>query len=111
MSTTQKQGVITLIPKGNKPRNLLKHWRQISLLNTTYKLLSGCIANRIKPALTEIIHENQTGFLKGRFIGENSRILYDTMSCTEINNKPGLALFVDFEMAFDSVSWRFIQKK
>lgn len=33
LSVTQKQGIITCIPKDNKPRHFLKNWRPISLLN------------------------------------------------------------------------------
>ena len=37
LSVTQKQGVITCIPKTDKDRNKLKNWRRISLLNVVYK--------------------------------------------------------------------------
>jgi hypothetical protein len=39
LSVTQKQGIITCLPKDNKPRHFLKNWRPISLLNTAYKLV------------------------------------------------------------------------
>ena len=83
LSQSQKLGIIILIPKGNKPRHLLKNWRPISLLNVIYKIASGCIANRLKQVLPHLIHENQKGFLKGRFIGENIRLLYDILLYTE----------------------------
>ena len=51
MSITQKMGVISIIPKGDKPREFLKNWRPISLLNTSYKILSACLANRFKNPL------------------------------------------------------------
>ena len=98
------------MPKGNKPREFLKNWRPISLLNTTYKLFSGVIDNRLKGVLNDLIHENQKGFLSGRFIGENTRLLYDLIDHIEIQNKPGMVLLLDFEKAFDSVSWNFIYK-
>jgi hypothetical protein len=71
---------------------------------------SAVIANWIKPLLTFIINESQKGFIKGRFIGENTRLLYDSMHYLEQHNKTGLLLLVDFEKAFDSVEWKFRKK-
>ena len=48
--------------------------------------------------------------MAGRYIGENVRIVYDLLHYTEEENKPGLLLLIDFEKAFDSVSWKFIDK-
>ena len=110
LSVTQYQGVITCIPKEGKPKQFIKNWRPISLLNVSYKLLSSCIAARIKKVLPNIIHASQKGFMKGRYIGENIRLLYDTLLITEKENIPGLLLMIDFEKAFDSVSWSFIEK-
>ena len=110
MSVTQRQGVITCIPKEGKPKRFLKNWRPISLLNVTYKIASACIANRIKNVLPTIVHEDQKGFLKGRYIGDNIRLLYDLLVYTEKENIPGLLLMIDFEKAFDSVSWSFLHK-
>ena len=108
LSITQKQGIISIIPKGQKPREYLKNWRPISLLNNSYKLLSSCLANRLKQILAKLIHENQKGFLSGRYIGENTRLVYDILNYTEQYNKPGILLLVDFEKAFDPVSWKFL---
>ena len=110
LSITQYQGVITCIPKEGKPKQFIKNWRPISLLNVSYKLLSACLARRIKRVLPLIIHDSQKGFMKGRYIGENIRLLYDTILLTEKENIPGLLLMIDFEKAFDSVSWVFIEK-
>lgn len=76
LSTVQSQGIIYILPKGNKPREFLKNWRPISLLNVTYKLLSTVLANRLKPLLNTLIYVNQKGFSAGRYIGENTRLLY-----------------------------------
>ena len=48
--------------------------------------------------------------MKGRYIGENIRLLYDTLLITEQEKIPGLLLMIDFEKAFDSISWTFIEK-
>ena len=109
MPYTQKLGVISLIPKGNQDRHYLKNWRPISLLNVVYKLGSTCIANRLKTVLPFLIHENQKGFMSGRFIGENIRLLYDILLYTDLNEIPGLLLLIDFEKAFDSISHDFIR--
>ena len=108
LSVTQSQGVLSILPKGDKPREFLKNWRPIALLNTSYKLLSSCIANRLKSVLHFLIHENQKGFMKGRYIGENTRLIYDVLYETQNKKNPGILLLIDFEKAFDSVSWKFI---
>ena len=66
----------------------------------------------MKQVLDIIICKDQTGFIKGRYIGENTHLIYDLMNYTEQNNIPGLLLlvFFYFEKAFDSLSWSFIQK-
>ena len=110
LSVTQKEGLITCIPKGDKDKQFLKNWRPISLLNVSYKIASTCIANRLKHILPQLINDDQTGFISGRFIGENTRRLYDLFNYTEENDIPGLLLLIDFEKAFDSVAWSFISK-
>ena len=55
-----------------------------------------------------MIHEDQTGFMKGRFIGENTRLLYDLMQYTLKHKMSGMLLLVDFEKAFDSISWSYV---
>ena len=102
------RGVITLIPKPNKDRRYIKNWRPITLLPVLYKILSSCIANRLKIYLPVLINSDQKGFLQGRYIGENIRLLYDLMYYTENNDMPGLLLSVDFEKAFDCLRHNFI---
>ena len=48
ISITQRRGLITLVPKKNKPANLLKNWRPVTLLNCDYKIAAKSIANRMK---------------------------------------------------------------
>ena len=110
MSVTQRQGIITCLPKGNKPRQFLKNWRPITLLSVPYKIASGCIANRIKTVLDTLINEDQKGFTKGRYIGENIRLLYDILQITEKEKIPGCLVLIDFEKAFDTISWQFMFK-
>ena len=106
LSISQRRGLITLLPKKNKPRQYLKTWRPITLLNCDYKIAAKSIATRLKKVLPHLINSDQTGFLKGRFIGENIRLINSVIDYAEKQNIPGLLLFVDFEKAFDTLEWK-----
>ena len=110
LSTEQKRGIITLIPKKDKNRIFLKNWRPLTLLNVDYKILAKTLSTRLCKVLPHIINEDQTGYIKGRFIGCNIRQIEDVMIFTELNNTPGIILTIDFEKAFDSINWNFIDK-
>ena len=110
LSVTQRRGIIKLIPKKDAEPNLIKNWRPISLLNCDYKIAAKAIANRFKQVIPNIINYDQTGFLKGRFIGENIRLIDGIIKYTAAKNIPGLLLFLDFEKAFDTVEWSFLPK-
>ena len=48
-------------------------------LNLIYKLASSVIVSRLKKVLHKLIHEDQKGFIAGRFIGENITLIYDVL--------------------------------
>ena len=105
MSSSQKQAIITLIEKKGKDRNYLENWRPIFLTNVDTKIASKVIAARITltPVLPTIINSTQTGYVKGRFIGEVARSIIAVMDYTKRQNIPGMLLFIDFEKAFYSL--------
>ena len=45
LATTQKEGIIMCTLKGDKPKEFIKNWRPISLINVIYKIRSSCIVN------------------------------------------------------------------
>ena len=110
LSIAQRRAIISLLPKGDKDRLYLKNWRPISLLNVNYKSLAKALANRLIEFLPQLIDEDQTGYVKKRFIGNDIRIIEDIMIYTTKNKISGILLSVDFEKAFDSVSWKFLAK-
>ena len=59
-------------------------------------------------ALPSVIHGNESGFMKGRFIGETARSILDIIAHTESLRLPGVLLFIDFEKAFDSIEQEFL---
>ena len=83
MSISQKRGIISLIPQKDKDKKYLKNWRPISRLNNDYKIVTKALALRLEKVLPTIISPNQTGYVKGRYIGESIRIITDMMSITK----------------------------
>lgn len=110
LSIDQRRGILTLIPKKDKDRTILGNWRPLSLLNVDYKILAKVIAERMKPYLPHIISSDQTGYVANRYIGDNLRLISDVIFHTNLKNCPGLILLVDFEKAFDTIEWSFIQR-
>eukprot|EP00057_Strongylocentrotus_purpuratus_P026288 XP_011680762.1 PREDICTED: uncharacterized protein LOC583642 [Strongylocentrotus purpuratus] len=108
MSSSQRNGVITLIPKKDRDASYLKNFRPISLLTVDYKILAKTLANRVKKILSDLIHPDQSGFLKGRNIGNNVRLIIDIIEYTESEQIPGAILLLDIQKAFDSVSHDFL---
>ena len=73
------------------------NWRPITFLNGPYKLIYGCFSFQIKSTLDYIISDTQTGFIKGRNKGENSRFIFDLMAYNDKENILGLLVMIDYE--------------
>ena len=84
----------------------MKNYRPISLT----KIIAFIFARRLQKVIDEYISNEQTAYIKGRFIGTNARLILDIFEYCENNNQEGLLLFLDFEKAFDSVEWNFLFK-
>ena len=72
--------------------------------------MTKVLATRIKEVLPSIIHHNQTGYIKDRYIGETIRSIFDIMDFTLNENISGLMIFIDFHKAFDSLEWDYLCK-
>ena len=105
-----KTGVLNLIPKGKKDTRYLKNLRPITLLNTDYKILERAIANRMIPALCEIIHPNQTGFLPERRIATNIRKILDVVCESEVEQQDNIIMTCDYLKCFDRIEYECIHK-
>ena len=62
---TARIGVINMIPKQQKNTKFLRHLRPITLLQSDYKIIEKIIANRLEPAMEQIVNCDQRGFMKG----------------------------------------------
>ena len=88
----------------------MKNWRPISLLTVDLKILSSALATRLKSELITLIHEDQTGFVKGSYIGESICKVIEIIEYMEVEDNPGVIMAIDFQNAFDSLEWSFIFK-
>ena len=106
LNDSARYGLISLIPKKDRDLNYVKHWCPIILLNTDYKILAKIMANRLKKVIPDIIHEDQTGFIKSRIISSNLRKILDIMEFTSKFNIDSVLVVIDFEKAFDYVEYK-----
>ena len=64
LSICQRRCIITLVPREDKPSNLLGNLSLISLLNTDYKIATKAIAKRLEAVLPLLINADQTAISK-----------------------------------------------
>ncbi|QQP35843.1 NELlike 1 (Silurana), partial [Caligus rogercresseyi] len=102
MPDSLSKGRIALIPKKGDGTNF-NHWRPITVLNDTYRILSGVLAKKIEPILNKNIKDEQKGFLKNRKITDISRNILTVIESFRENKKFGALIAIDFKKAFDSV--------
>ena len=72
--------------------------------------MTKCIATRFKNNLIKIINNTQSGFIKGRYIGDNIRNLLEVIDLAEEENLSCIVLSICFEKAFDTISWKLKTK-
>ena len=100
--------VIYLIPKEGKNRQDCDHLRPISVLNVDYQIFTSILSKRLEKCLPDIIHLDQTGFIKQRQTQDNiRRTLHIIRHITE-NNTALISL--DAQKAFNTVSWKFLYR-
>lgn len=65
------------------------------------------LADRLA-AVTTLIHTNQTGFIPGRQIIDNIRLVTNIIQDANIHPRPVCLLSLDIHKAFDSVNWSYL---
>lgn len=98
---------IVLIPK-KEGVSLLNHFRPISLICSLYKILAKVLANRLQKVVGKVISNTQAAFIKDRFILDGVVVLNETIEDARRSKEKRIFFKVDFEKAFDSVSWDYL---
>ena len=70
--------------------------------------MANILANRLKTVINKLIHTDQNGYIKGRNIGFNIRLVQDVIEYFENDNIEGAVLFLDFQKAFDTINHNFM---
>ena len=108
LSNSQKQAVITLVEKRGKGKRQIKNWRPIALINVDARIASKTLAKRLENVLPEIIHFDQSAFVKGRTIFDAIRTTDDVIEHTMNRDISGILVAIDFEKAFDFLNFSFL---
>ena len=104
---TQRRGILTLIPKKGDQK-LLRNKRPICLLDVVYKIAAKAIANRLSKVINQLVSRDQTGAIKGRYIGENLRSVADIIAYCEEDQLDGILMALDFKNAYNTVEYSFL---
>ncbi|XP_058749655.1 uncharacterized protein LOC131622635 [Vicia villosa] len=103
-----KSSFLALIPKNKNPQEL-SEYRPICLVWCIYKLLSKVLAARIKKVLGKLVSPNQTAFVPGRNMMDGVVLVSEILDWSKRFKKSCFLLKIDFEMAYDSVSWDYLR--
>jgi hypothetical protein len=100
---------IALIPKVESPQRL-NDFRPISLVGSMYKILAKVLANRLRSVIGSVISDTQSAFVKGRQILDGILVANEVVDDARRCKKELLLFKVDFEKAYDSIDWSFLDE-
>ncbi len=102
------EATIVVLHKDGKDPTECQSYRPVSLLNRDLSILTAILARRVNKIITQIIHPDQTGFITGRYYGDNVRRLLNMTSHQKVKKSESIIVSIDAQKGFDRVSWRYL---
>lgn len=99
---------LSLILKPLKDHTLPQHFCPILVLNNDLKIFGRLLADRIAAVATTLIHTGQIGFIPGRQIVDNIRLVTNDIQDAILHSHQICLLGLDIHKAFDSVNWSYL---
>ena len=87
---------------------MVDEFRHVSLLNGTFKIISKVLTNRLRPHIHLLVDQAQSAFTKNRYILDSVACAQEIFAASNNSNLEAIFLKLDFEKAFDFVSWDFL---
>jgi hypothetical protein len=99
---------IALVPKVGRPSSL-GEFRPISLLGCLYKIIAKVLAGRLVKVMDSVVATTQSTFVKGMNLVDGVMVVNEVIDLAKKTGMAFLVLKVDFEKAYDSVDWGFLE--
>ncbi|XP_058767209.1 uncharacterized protein LOC131640851 [Vicia villosa] len=99
---------LALIPNKKNPQDL-SEYRPISLVGSIYKIIAKILAARMRCVLDKLVSPNQTAFVPGRSMMDGVLMVSKILDWAKRKKRGCLLLKVDFEKAYDSISWNYLR--
>jgi len=107
-SPSQRESVITLLEKEGKDKSNIINLRPISLSNCDIKICTKAIALRTNLVLKKLLNNTQTGYIPGRQITNNNRLIEEIIDMVNRNDDEAYLITLDAAKAFDSIDHDYL---
>lgn len=101
-------GIVKMVPKGYKMLKDLDLWHNLTILTTTYKIVSKILTKRLKPMIPNLVDRQQTGFIKGRCITDNLLTWKLGQEHAQATKQDILCIKLDFTTTYDRIDHSYL---